>query len=124
MIAFIEEHQGEFGVEPIRRVLPITPSSCYRHAALARDPDLASDRARQNATDLKEIERVHDESKSRYGARKVWHRLRREGKDIARCTVEQLMREHGLNGVTRGQNRATIPDPAPDPAQACPDDPG
>ena len=75
MIAFIEEHQGEFGVEPICRVLPITPSSCYRHAALARDPDLASDRARQDATDLKEIKRVHDESKGRYGARKVWHRL-------------------------------------------------
>ena len=124
MIAFIEEHQGEFGVEPIRRVLPIAPSSCYRHAALARDPDLASDRARQDATDLKEIERVHDESKGRYGARKVWHRLRREGKDIARCTVERLMREHGLHGVTRGRNRTTILDPAPDPAQACPDDPG
>ena len=46
----------------------------------------------------------------------------REGKDIARCTVERLMREHGLHGVTRGQNRTTIHDPAPDPAQACPDD--
>ena len=80
MIAFIEEHQGEFGVEPIRRVLPITPSSCYRHTALARDPDLASDRARQDATDLKKIKRVHDESKGRYGARKVWHRLRREAR--------------------------------------------
>ena len=34
----------------------------------------------QDATDLKEIKRVHDESKGRYGARKVWHRLRREGK--------------------------------------------
>ena len=63
MIAFIEEHQGEFGVEPTCRVLPITPSSCYRHAALARDPDSASDRARQDAADLKEIKRVHDESK-------------------------------------------------------------
>ena len=33
---------------------------------------------------------------------------------IARCTVEQLMREHGLNGVTRGRNRTTIPDQGPD----------
>ena len=49
---------------------------------------------------------------------------RREGKDIARCTVERLMGEHGLHGVTRGRKGTTIPDPAPDPAQACPDDPG
>ena len=30
-----------------------------------------------------------------YGARKVWLQLRREGIEVARCTVERLMREHG-----------------------------
>ena len=49
---------------------------------------------------------------------KSGHQLRREGRDIARCTVERLMREHGLQGVTRGRKRTTIPDPA----QSCPDD--
>lgn len=48
----------------------------------------------------------------------IWPHLRREGKDIARCTVERLMRAHGYQGVTRGHKRTTIPDPA----QACPDD--
>jgi transposase InsO family protein len=31
-----------------------------------------------------------------YGARKVWHQLRREGIEVARCTVERLMRHLGL----------------------------
>ena len=118
MITFIDDHRGEFGVEPICRVLPIAPSTYYARAAIARNPDLASDRAKQDAKDLADIKRVYDKSKGRYGARKVWHHLRREGKDIARCTVERLMREKGYQGVTRGKKRTTIPDPA----QACPDD--
>lgn len=118
MIAFIDDHRGEFGVEPICRVLPIAPSTYYVHTAIAENPDLASKRAKQDGENFKEIDRVYKASKERYGARKVWHQLRREGKDIARCTVERHMREHGLQGVTRGKKRTTIPDPA----QACPDD--
>jgi transposase InsO family protein len=118
MIAFIEEHREVFGVEPICRVLPIAPATYYAHAAIARDPDLASDRAKRDAEDLKEVQRGYDKSKGRYGARKIWHQLRREAHDIARCTVERLMREHGLQGVTRGKKKTTIPDPA----QPCPDD--
>lgn len=118
MIAFIEEHRDVFGVEPICRVLPIAPATVHRHAAIARNPERASDRARRDREDLVEIRRVHERSRCRYGARKVWHQLRREGYDIARCTVERLMREHGLQGVTRGRKRTTIPDPA----QASPDD--
>ena len=118
MIAFIDDHRGEFGGEPICRVLLIAPATCYAHVATARNPDLASDRAKQDAKDLDDIKRVYEKSKGRYGARKVWHHLRREGKDIARCTVERLMREKGYQGVTRGKRKTTIPDPA----QACPQD--
>ncbi len=35
--------------------------------------------------------------------RKVWKQLRREGTRVARCTVERLMRELGLRGVSRGR---------------------
>ena len=118
MIAFIEAHREVFGVEPICRVLPIASATYYARAAIARNPALASDRARQDAEDFEKIRRVHDKSKGRYGARKVWHQLRRDMHDIARCTVERLMREHGLQGVARGKKKTTIPDPA----QPCPDD--
>ena len=118
MIAFVEEHCEAFGVEPICRVLPIAPSTYYARAAVIRDPEKASDRARQDAKSLDLVKRAYDQSKGRYGARKVWHQLRRGKHDIARCTVERLMRKQGLQGVTRGRKKTTIADPA----LACPDD--
>jgi HTH-like domain len=44
-----------------------------------------------------DIERVHAENYGVYGARKVWLALRREGIEVARCTVERLMAELGLS---------------------------
>ena len=45
-----------------------------------------------------------------YGADKVWRQLNREGLDVARCTVERLMKRLGLAGVRRGKVvRTTIP---------------
>lgn len=47
-----------------------------------------------------------------YGAEKVWRQLNREGVTVARCTVERLMRQLGLQGVRRGKTpRTTLPDP-------------
>ena len=42
-----------------------------------------------------------------FGARKMWLHLRRLGHEVARCTVERLMRQLGLVGVTRGQKVVT-----------------
>jgi hypothetical protein len=60
-----------------------------------------------------DIERVWQANLQVYGADKVWHQLRREGTDVARCTVERLMRKAGLRGVVRGKVvRTTVPDAA------------
>lgn len=60
-----------------------------------------------------EIQRVFDENFGVYGARKVWRQLQREGFDVARCTVERLMRIMGLQGVIRGKRvRTTVRDKA------------
>ena len=119
MISFIDEHRGVFGVGPICRVLGIASSTYYARVAITRDPDLASDRAKQDKEDGTEIKRIFDASGKRYGARKVWHALRREGRSIARCTVERLMRAMGLQGVVRGKKVITT---NPDTSQPCPDD--
>jgi len=119
MTGFIDENRAVFGVEPICRVLAIAPSTYYARAAIARDPGLASDRAKQDEKDSREIVRVFGASRRRYGARKVWHTLRREGYDIARCTVERLMKAMGLQGVVRGKKVITT---NPDTSQPCPDD--
>lgn len=92
MIAFLDDHRGVFGVGPICRVLGIAPSTFYSFKSVERDPALASDRARQDRKDMTAIKQIFDGSRGRYGARKVWHQLRREGRDIARCTVERLMK--------------------------------
>jgi putative transposase len=107
-MAFIDGHRDRFGVEPICRALQIAPSTYWAHNKRRRAP------AARTLTDqrlLVEIRRVHDESHGLYGARKVFWQLRREGLPVARCTVERLMRRHGLQGVVRGkQRRTTIPD--------------
>jgi transposase InsO family protein len=57
-----------------------------------------------------QIRRTHEANYGVYGARKVWHQLRREGVEAARCTVERLMRQEGLVGATRGHRiRTTVP---------------
>jgi transposase InsO family protein len=60
-----------------------------------------------------EIQRVFDDNYQVYGVRKVWHQLKREGFEVAGCTVERLMRKMGLEGVIRGKRlRTTVPDKA------------
>ncbi len=119
MTMFIDEHRDVFGVGPICKVLPIAPSTYYEHKTVEHDPDLASDRAKRDKEHSREIKRVFNASGRRYGARKVWHALRRENHDIARCTVERLMKAMGLQGVVRGKPPITT---TPDTSQPCPDD--
>ncbi len=44
------------------------------------------------------IDAAWDANRKLYGARKIWHVLRRQGEDAARCTVERLMRHLGIRG--------------------------
>jgi transposase InsO family protein len=106
MIAYIDHHKDHYGVEPICRVLPIAPSTYA--AASGRPP---SARRRRDQELKAEIRRVHAEHFGVYGARKVWRQLHRERIAVARCTVERLMRELGLEGVRRGKpHKTTTPD--------------
>lgn len=64
-----------------------------------------------------EIKRLWEANHDVYGARKIWHALRRDGTSVARCTVERLMKQMGLRGVVRGKKVITT---TPDSAQPCP----
>jgi putative transposase len=109
MIDFVDEHRAIHGVEPICRVLPIAPSTYHAHAARRVDPDKLPARARRDTVLKVEIERVFEENFQVYGARKVWRQLKREGQQVARCTVVRLMQTMGLQGVIRGRPvRTTI----------------
>jgi transposase InsO family protein len=113
MTAFINDHRNVYGVEPICSVLPIAPSTYYEQRARQADPSRLPERTRRDAALMVEIKRVWDENRQVYGARKVWRQLNREGFTSARCTVERLMRQMGLQGVVRGKKtRTTISDEA------------
>ncbi len=111
MVSFIDEQREEHGVEPICRQLPIAPSIYYEHKAREADPSRLPKRAVRDAALREEIERVWKENFGVYGARKVWRQLVREEVEVARCTVERLMREMGLQGVVRGRKvKTTVSD--------------
>ncbi|MBW8465841.1 IS3 family transposase [Acidovorax sp.] len=111
MYQLVDEHRDVHGVEPICRVLQIAPSSYRRYAARVRDPSLLSARAQRDAQLIPAIERVWSENLQVYGADKVWMQMNREGLEVARCTVERLMRRLSLQGVKRGKVvRTTVSD--------------
>nr|WP_127938280.1 IS3 family transposase [Nonomuraea polychroma] len=118
-MSFIDQHADVFGVELICRVLtehgcPISTSTYY--AAKNRPP---SARALRDAELDEHITRIHADNYGVYGARKIWHQLQREGRRVARCTVERRMRALGLQGARRGKKvRTTVADPGHERATA------
>ncbi len=77
------------------------------------DPETAPPRVQRDEVLKPQIRRVFTENFQVYGTRKVWRQLKREGFDIARCTVSRLMRTMGLKGVIRGKaHRTTFSDKA------------
>ena len=72
MTAFIDDQRNAYGVEPICSVLPIAPSTYYAQKVRQADPSRLSGRAKRDAALKVEIERVWNENRQVYGARKVW----------------------------------------------------
>ncbi|MFB4283526.1 IS3 family transposase [Nonomuraea sp. MTCD27] len=114
IVAFIDAHRKEFGVEPICQVLDLAPATYYaarnrpRSARERRDEQLSA-----------EIIRLWNDNFEVYGVRKMWKALNRQGVAVARCTVARLMRRLGLSGAVRGDHkrRTTIAEPlCPRPA--------
>lgn len=113
MVAFIDAHRGQYGVEPICRTVPIAPSTYYAHQGRERHPMRRSRRAQRDAILRPAIDRVWTMNRRAYGAKKVWKELHRQGTVVARCTVARLMKLAGLRGVVRGRRvRTTIPEAA------------
>ena len=128
MIRFIAEHKDlqvagpdggaglRWGVEPMCAVLcehgvPISPSTYYEW--IAKTP------TRRQIRDAELVEIItaarEDKKNGRFvqtlGSRKLWIWLRGQGHDVARCTVERIMREHGWEGARYGsKHKTTIAD--------------
>lgn len=128
MVAFIDSVKERFGVEPVCRVLSqfvckIAPGTYY--AAKARPPSARDLRDEKVKEVLLAIWHDPDRGRELLGARKMWQLLHRlhitvDGRPVARCTIERLMRDLGLIGARRGDCfvRTTVADPG---AERAPD---
>nr|WP_231939181.1 IS3 family transposase [Brevibacterium sandarakinum] len=119
----MDENKHEFGVEPIVRALKgtaarIAVSSYYAYKL--REPSARALRDRELLVVIKD---VYEANYSCYGVRKMWKAVTREYGDrfgnIARCTIERLMRQLGIDGIRRRRKR---PKTASARAEECPDD--
>lgn len=130
MIRFITEHKDQqvpgpdggaglrWGVEPMCAVLSqhgvtISPSTYYEW--VSKQP------TKRELVDAELVEVItaqrEDKKTGKFvatlGSRKLWIRLRGQGHDVARCTVERIMGEQGWEGARYGsKHKTTMADPA------------
>jgi len=110
LVGFIDEHRSEHGVEPICRALQVAPSSYY---AAKRREVVPSARALRDAAMVHVLMALWVLNRKVYGADKLWRAAIRAGHEIGRDQVARLMREMGIQGVSRRRRKVftTIADP-------------
>ena len=88
---FIHTHRSEHRLAWLCQTLGVSRSGYYawRHRP-------ASARARANTRLLEQMQQLHQQTKARYGAVKLWRALRLAGVRCGRHRVARLRRQHGL----------------------------
>ncbi|SJN37599.1 Mobile element protein [Micrococcus lylae] len=123
IVDFIDEHRDEFGVEPIVRALQGTAARIAVSSYYAFKKRRPSARSRRDAELMRVISDVYEANYSCYGVRKMWNEINREYTDrfgqVARCTIERLMKQLSIEGVRRRKKR---PKTASARAEECPED--
>ncbi len=114
-VAYIDAHRDEFGVEPICEALQVAPSTYY--AAKKREVS-PSVRAVRDAVMAQVLMVLWVTNRKVYGARKLWKAARRAGHDIGRDQVARLMRDLGIEGVSRRRKKVFTTRADPDAVRA------
>jgi putative transposase len=102
IVAFVDEHRNEFGVEFICRHLQVAPSTYYAAKRRQAEP---SARAKRDAALMPILLALWVANRKVYGAHKLWKAARRAGNEIGRDQVGRLMRELEIRGVSRMRNK-------------------
>ena len=82
MVAYIDGHRDEFGVEPICKTLQVAASTYYS----AKSRQLSA-RAVRDAVMVRVLMVLWVANRKVYGAHKLWKAARRAGHDIGRDQV-------------------------------------
>jgi putative transposase len=115
IVAFVDENRDELGVEPICRALQVAPSTYY---AAKRRQVSPSPRAVRDAVMMQVVLALWVANRKVYGAHKVWKAARRAGHEIGRDQVARLMRELGIEGVSRLRKKVFTTRQDPDALRA------
>ncbi len=102
IVAVVDDNRDEFGVEFICTHMQVAPSSYYAAKKRQRTP---SARAGGDALMLSILLALWVANRKVYGAHKLWKAARRAGYDIGRDQVARLMRELGIQGVSRARKK-------------------
>jgi len=98
IVAFVDENRADVGVEFICKQLQVAPSSYY---AAKKRQTCPSARAMRDAILIHVLLTLWIANRKVYGAHKLWRAAQRAGHDIGRDQVARLMRELGIQGVSR-----------------------
>ena len=97
---FIETYKGQYSVQKMCEVLTI-PRSSYYHSF----KKTVSNREQENQKLTKEIQRIHVESKARYGAPKIQQTLVNNGCYLSLKRVQRLMKKAGIRSIKKKKYR-------------------
>jgi len=112
---FMDAQKAAFPIRLMCRRLGVSPAGFYEWQQRQADP---CPRAREDARLTETIREIHRVSRGSYGAPRVWADLRLgAGIRVGRKRVERLMRQAGLQGISRRKRGCTRRNPADLPAE-------
>ena len=115
IVDFVDENRAEFGVEFICAQLQVAPSSYY---AAKKRRSAPSARALRDVLMMQVLLTLWVANRKVYGAHKLWKAARRAGHDIGRDQVARLMRQLGIEGVSRQRTKVFTTRADPDATRA------
>ena len=95
--AYISSQRTDYPIGFMRRVLEVSTSGFFAWQARERAPHSDADAPLRES-----IIQVHEESRRRYGRRRLTHALLAQGMCVNPKRVHRVMREEGLRGVRKG----------------------
>src|SRR5512136_1067956 len=93
---FMREHRESYKIRCMCEVLKVSRSGYY--AWEGREPSL---RERDNEELLRQIRKVHTQSRRLYGSPRIAAELRRQGVRCGKNRVARIMREHTIEGTVK-----------------------
>ncbi len=113
MFQFIDAERANHPVAIMCRVLEVSRSGFYAWGRRS-----ASTRSRADRTLAERVTEVHGASRRTYGAPRIHAMLAREGTRVGRKRVARLMKEYGIEGVSRRRARRSLTKSDPTAAPA------